>query len=86
MGDSSFITVLSMVPPLVLVVSVAAFVLAWRTRRRAVRGAVAFLLILVGIGSILSTAGTLFSVVGGAVIAAMGLVLLFVSHGPKNAA
>jgi hypothetical protein len=86
MGDSSFITVLSMVPLLVLVTSVAALVLAWRTRRRAVRRVVAFLLIIVGIASILSTAGTLFSMVGGVVIAAMGLLLLFVSHGPKNAA
>jgi hypothetical protein len=85
MGDSSFVTLLSIVPLLGLLLSVAALVLAWRSKRSSVRRLVAFLLLVVGMACILLTAGALFFMAGGVLIAAMGLVLLIVSRRSKTA-
>jgi energy-converting hydrogenase Eha subunit C len=85
MGDSSFITVLSIVPLLVLVLSAAGLALVWRMTRRPVQRAVAFLLIVVGMFFILSAIGSLLSMAAGALIAAMGFVLLIVGQRAKIA-
>jgi len=85
MGDSSFITLLSAVPLLVIVTSIAAAIVAWRSRRRAVRTIVAILLMIVGAACVLSTVGMLFSMAAGILIGVLGVVLLIAEYGPKSA-
>jgi hypothetical protein len=84
MGDASGITLLSAVPLLIFVVSIVAAAAAWWSRRRAIRTVVAVLLIVVGVPCILSSAGMLFAVAGGATIGVLGVVLLIVEYGGKN--
>jgi hypothetical protein len=85
MGDSSLMTILSVVPLLTIVMAMAAAAVAWRFGRRAVRTAVAILLIVVGVASLLSPIGMLFSLAGGALIALPGVVLLVAEYRPKSA-
>jgi cyanate permease len=56
MVDSSLMGILSVVPLLIIVMAMAAAVIAWLSGRRAVRTAVAILLIVVGITSLLRLA------------------------------
>jgi hypothetical protein len=85
MGDSSLMTILSVVPLLVIVMAMAAAVIAWLSGRRAVRTAIAILLIAVGIASLFSPIGLLLSMAGGALIALLGVVLLIAEYGPRRA-
>ena len=85
MGDSPFITLLSVVPLLIIVTLIAAAVIAWRSKRRAVRTTVGILLIVVGTACVLSTVGMLFSMAGGALIGVLGVVLLIAEYGSKSA-
>jgi hypothetical protein len=85
MGDSSLMTILSVVPLLIIVMAIAAAVIAWRSGRRAVRTAIAILLIVVGIASVLPPVGMLFSMAGGVLIALVGVALLIAEYGGKRA-
>lgn len=86
MGDSSLITLLSVVPLLIIVTSIAVAVISWRSRQRAVRTIVAILLMVVGAACILPTVGKLFSIAAGALIGVLGVILLIAEYGPKSAA
>lgn len=86
MGDSSLITLLSIVPLLIITTSIAAAILAWRSRRRAVRIAIATLLIGVGATWVLSSIGVLFSMAGGVLIGVLGITLFIADYGAKKAA
>jgi len=86
MGDSSVFTLLSVVPLLLIATGTTAAVLAWRSRRRAIRTVVAILLMVVGVACVLSTIGQLFSMAAGPLISVLGLVLLLAEYGPKSAA
>ncbi len=86
MGDSSLTTILSVVPLLIIVVAIAGAVLAWRSGRRAVRTAVAILLIASGMASLLSPViGLLLSVGGSSLIALLGVALLIAAYARKSA-
>ena len=85
MGDSSLMGILSVVPLLITVMAMAAAVIAWLSGWRAVRTAVAILLIVVGIASLLSPIGLLLSMAGGALIALPGVALLIAEYFPMSA-
>jgi len=85
MGDSSLMTILSVVPLLVIAVAIATAGIAWLSGRRAVRTVVGILLMVVGMGSLLVPIGMAFSMAGGALIALMGVVLLIAEYGPRRA-
>ena len=68
------------------IISIVADVIAWRSGNRAVRIAVALILILLGTTFILSTTiGVLFSIAGSLFICIIGVVLLFSAFITKNA-
>jgi hypothetical protein len=85
MGDSSLMTILSVVPLLIIAVAIAAAGIAWLSGRRAVRTVVGILLVVVGIASLFVPMGVLFSMAGGASIALVGVVLLIAEYGPRRA-
>ena len=85
MGDSSLMTILSVVPLLVIAVAIAAAGIAWLSGRRAVRTVVGILLVVVGMASLLVPIGMAFSMAGGALIVLLGVVLLIAEYGPRRA-
>jgi hypothetical protein len=86
MGDSSFTTLLSLVPLLIIVASIVAAGIAWRSTRRTVRTVVAILLILGGATFIFSSIGVLFSVAGGVLLCLFGLLLLIAEYAGNGSA
>jgi len=80
MGDSSFTTLLSLVPLLIIVASMVVAAVAWRSTRRAVRTLVAILLILGGAAFVFSSIGVLFSVAGGVLLCLFGVLLLIAEY------
>jgi len=80
MGASSLSIWFSVIPLLIIATSIAAAVLALRSRRRVVRAAVAFLLIIAGAASILFTVEVLFSIGAGVLMIVLGVVLLILSR------
>ena len=86
MGDSSLATWLSVVPLLVTIVAAVVAVIAWRSKRRAVRAGFAILLILVGVAIILFPVGLLSSLAGGTVIVLLGVALLTAEYRPGSTA
>ena len=86
MGDSSLTTWLSAVPLVVAIVSAVVAAIAWRYGRRAVRTAVALLLILVGAATLFFPVGLLSSLAGGTVIVLLGVAMLIAEYRPGSAA
>jgi hypothetical protein len=80
MGDSSLSIWFSVIPLLIIATSIAAAVLALRSRRRVVRAVVAFLLIIAGAASILFTVEVLFSIGAGVLMIVLGVVFLILSR------
>jgi hypothetical protein len=80
MGDSPSIMLLSAVPLLVIAASITATVVAWRSRRRAVRTIVGAFLVVFGAASMFSAVGILFSMAAGALIGMLGLALLVAEY------
>jgi hypothetical protein len=85
MGDSSLMTMLSVVPLLIIAVAIAAAGIAWLSGRRAVRTVVGILLVVVGISGLFVPIVMAFSMAGGALIALVGVVLLIAEYGPRRA-
>jgi hypothetical protein len=83
-GDSSLITILSVVPLLIIGTAIAAAGIAWLSGRRAIRTAVAIVLVAVGVASLFSPIGILLSMAGGALIALVGVVLLVAEYIPRR--
>jgi hypothetical protein len=86
MGDAPGIGCLSLVPLLIILVSIAVAVIAWRSGRRAVRTGAAIVLIAGGIASVLFGGSLLLSLAGGAAIFVVGLVLLIAEYRPGSVA
>ena len=86
MGDTDFVTLLSMVPLLTIVASLVVAAVAWRSGRRWARTMAAILLLVAGSACILSTAGMLFSIPACAVIGLLAVALLVVEYGPRGGA
>ena len=85
MGDSSLITILSVVPLLMIGMAIAAAGIAWLSGRRAIRTAIAILLVVVGIASLVLPFGMFLSITGSALIALLGVVLLVAEYARKSA-
>ena len=85
MGDSSLMTMLSVVPLLIIAIAIAAAGIAWLSGRRAIRTVVGILLVVAGVASLLVPIGVLISMAGGALIALVGVVLLIAEYGPRRA-
>jgi hypothetical protein len=75
-SDSPLFILLSVVPLLLIVISAAAALVAWRSRRRPAQIAVGVLLIILGPVSLLSAAGLLVSVGAAVLISVLGAALL----------
>jgi len=84
-GDAPGITLISAIPLLVIIISIAAAVFAWRSRKRATRTIVGVILIIIGAACTFSVVGVLFSVAGGALIVVLGAVLLIAEYRSKRA-
>jgi hypothetical protein len=76
MGDAPYITLLSAIPLLVIVFSIWMAVLAWRTKKRAVRRIVSILMIVMGGLIFFTPYGMFFSLGAGILIVTLGIVLL----------
>jgi hypothetical protein len=85
MGDSSYITFLSVISLLVVVASAVAATFAWRSGRRGVRTAAGLALLVFGLVCLLTSAGTLSSGVGCSFIALLGLALLIAAYLKESA-
>ena len=84
MGDSSLITVLSVVPLITIGMAIAAAGIAWLSGRRAIRSTVAILLVVVGIASLVLPFGMFLSIAGSALIVLLGIVLLIAEYFPRR--
>ncbi len=80
MGDSSFVTWLSAVPLLVLLVLIVAAAVAWRSGGRSARIGAAILLVALGPALFLCGGGLILSLAGGALSFVGGLVLLIAEY------
>lgn len=80
MGDSSFVTWLSAVPLLVLLVLIVAAAVAWRSGRRSARIGAAILLVVLGPTLFLCGGGLILSLAGGVLSFAAGLALLVAEY------
>jgi drug/metabolite transporter (DMT)-like permease len=80
MGDSPYITLLSALPLFVILFSIWMALLAWRTKKRAVRRIVALLMIVMGVLIIFTRYGMFFSLGAGILIAMLGIILFFISR------
>ena len=76
MGDLSIITLISVVPLLVILMSVAIALIAWRLGSRVIRIITSLILVFFGFGFLLLSLGLLFSFLAGIMIMLTGLVLL----------
>lgn len=80
MGDAPGITLLSLVPLLIIAVLIVAVIVASRSGRRSARVGVGILLIVLGAATFLPGPGLLFSLGGGVLMVAVGLVLLVAEY------
>ncbi|MFN2165699.1 MAG: hypothetical protein ACK2U9_05520 [Anaerolineae bacterium] len=80
MGDAPGIGCLSVLPLLIILVSIVVAVIAWRSGKRPVRTGAAIVLMVGGIGSVLFGGSLLLSIAGGGLIFVVGLVLLIAEY------
>ena len=86
MGDAPGIGCLSVVPLIIILVSIVVAVIAWRSDKRPVRIGAAILLMAGGIASVLFGGSLLLSIGGGGLIFVVGLVLLIAEYRPGSVA
>ena len=85
MGDSSLVTIISAIPLLLVFTAVVAGVVAWRSKRSAVRTVVGLMLVLLGLVLLASSIGVLFGMTASLVLVVIGLILMIVERVKKRA-